>query len=204
MLLANLLVNRSELPSHVVDHPPLLGRVDVRPRLVRVIEKREHAVILVVRERVELVRVALGALRREPQHRLAQAVDAVEHLDHPEFLRDDRSLLVYHAVAEEAGGHDLLLRRVGQKVASDLLHHELVVGHVAVDRGDDPVTPGPHLATKVLLVTVCVGVAGEVEPVPRPLLTESFARKERVNCLLVAAAPEGGDLLGRRRQANEI
>ena len=203
-LRAGLLVGRSELATDVVDRRPLLGRVDVRPRLVGVVEECKQAVILVVRERVELVRVALGALGRQAEHRLAKAVDAVKHLDHPEFLRDDRPLLVDRAIAQEARGDDLLLRRIRQKVAGDLLHDELVVWHVAIDRGDHPVSPDPHLPTEVFFVAVGVGIAGEVEPVPRPLLAIAVAREQGIDRLLVALSLESRKLLGRRRQADEI
>ena len=203
-LRASLLVGCGELAADVVDRGPLLRRVDVRTRLVGVVQERKQAVILVVRERVELMRVALGALGRQSEHRLAEAVDAVEHLDHPEFLRDDRPLLVERAIPQEARGDDLLLRRIRQQVAGDLLDHKLVVGHVAIDRGNHPVAPDPHLATKILFVAVGVGIAGEVEPVPRPLLAVAVAREQGIDRLLIALGLEGGELLGRRRQADEI
>ena len=98
-LRAGLFFSRGELATDTVDRRQLLGRVDVGPRLIGVVQKREQAVIFVVRDRVELVRVALSALGRQPEHRLAEAVDAVKHLDHPEFLRDDRPLLVDRAIA---------------------------------------------------------------------------------------------------------
>ena len=203
-LRAGLFVGSDELAADVVDHRPLLGRVDVGPRLVGVVQKRKQAVILVVRDRIELVRMTLGALGRQPEHRFAEAVDAVEHLDHPEFLRDDRSFLVDRAIAQEARGDDLLLRCIRQKITGDLLHDELVVGHVAVERSDHPVAPDPHLATMIFFVAVGIGIAGEVEPVPCPLLAIAVAREQGIDRLLVAVGLEGGELLGRRRQADEI
>ena len=174
----------------------LLGGVDVRPGLVGVVQEGEQAVVFVVRDRIELVGVALGALRGEAEHRLAHAVDTIEHLRHPELLRNDRALLVEHAVAEEAGGHDLILRRIRQQIACDLLDHELVVGQIAAEGVDHPVAPGPHLARQVFLVAVGVGVAGEVEPVAGPLLAIAGAREQCFDGLVVAVALEGGELVG--------
>ena len=151
---ANLLLGGRDLCPHRGEILQLLGRIDVGAGLVGVVQEGEQSEILVVREWVELVRVALGALRREAEHRLAHAVDPVEHLGHPEFLGDDRPLFVEHAVAEEAGRHDLVLRGVWQQIAGDLLDHELVERQIAIEGGDHPVAPGPHVAGQILLIAV--------------------------------------------------
>ena len=89
----------------------LVGRVDRDVRLVGVVQEGEHPVILFLRERVELVAVALGALDRQPEDALADRVHAVEHRLHAELLGIDAPFLVDHRVAQEAGGHELVLRR---------------------------------------------------------------------------------------------
>lgn len=52
-------------------------------------------------------------------------------------------LLVEHGVAEEAGGDDLVLGRVGEQVAGVLFDDELVVGQVAVEGVDHPIPAKP-------------------------------------------------------------
>ncbi len=89
----------------------LVGRVDGDVRLVIVVEEGEHLVILGLRQRIELVIVALGALNGQAEDALADGVHAVEHRFHAELLRIDAALLVNHRVAQKAGGHDLILRR---------------------------------------------------------------------------------------------
>ena len=121
-------------------------RVDGGAGLVGVVEEGEQAVVLIVRERIELVAVALGALGRDPEHRLAEAVNPIEHLHHPELLRNDRSFLVEHAVAQKTGGHDLVLRGIRKQVAGHLLDHEAIVGEIAVECPDHPIPPHPLLA----------------------------------------------------------
>ena len=108
----------------------LLRRVDGDLRLVAIVEKREHPVVLGVRQRIVLVAVALRTLNRQAQHSLADGVHAVEHRFHAELLGIDAALLVDHRVPQEARRHELVLRGLGQQVAGDLLDEELVVRHV--------------------------------------------------------------------------
>ena len=72
----------------------------------RVVEEGEQPIILLLRERVELVVVALGALDGQAQDALADGVHAVEHGLHAELLGIDAAFLVDHRVAQEAGGDD--------------------------------------------------------------------------------------------------
>ena len=61
-----------------------------------------------------------------------------------------------HAVAQEAGGHDLLGGGVGNEVAGELFGEEGVVAFVLHERVDDPVAPSPHVA--MVVDGVAVGV----------------------------------------------
>ena len=169
-----------------------------------VVEEGEQAVILIVRERIELVGVALGALGGDPEHCLAEAVDPIEHLDHPELLRDDRPFLVEHAVAKESGGHDLVLRGIREQVAGHLLDHEAVVGEIAVDRPDHPIAPRPLLPRRILLVAVGVGIARQIEPVAGPLLAVALASEEFFDRGVVAVTEIRGHVVGRGWQPHDI
>ena len=72
----------------------------------------------------------------------------------------------------EAGGDPLVLGGVGEHVAGDLLDGELVEGHVAVERVDDPVAVFPDFAAIVLFVAVGIGVARQIQPRAGPALAE--------------------------------
>ena len=180
------------------------GRVDRGAGLVGVVEEGEQAEILLVRERIELVGVALGTLGGDPQHCLAEAVDPIKHLDHPELLRNDRPFLVEHAVAKESGGHDLILRGIREQVAGHLLDHEAVVRKIAIDRPDHPVAPGPLLPRRILLVAVGVGIARQIEPVTGPLLAVAVAGEEFFHRGVVAVPEISGHVVGRGRQPHEV
>ena len=184
--------------------PLLLGRIDPRLRFIGVIEKREQPVVFFLSQRVEFVRMALGALRRQAQHGPPETIDAVEHLHHAELLGDDRPLLVDHAIAEESRGDDLLRSRPGQQVSRQLFDQEPIVRHVAVQRVDHPVAPHPLFPRHVLLVSVGVGIACGIEPVPRPLLSESFALQQAFHRRLESILLEACQVGRRRWQADEI
>ena len=136
--------------------------VDRLRGFVRVVNVREHPVVIALADRVELVVVALGALHRQAQHGLADGVHAVEHGLHAELLWIGPALFVDHRIAQEAGCDTLLLGGTRQQVARDLLDHEAVVGHVRVEGVDDPVPVEPDLARLVLLKAVRIGIAGGV------------------------------------------
>ena len=169
-----------------------------------VVEEGEQAEILLVRERIELVGVALGTLGGDPQHCLAEAVDPIKHLDHPELLRNDRPFLVEHAVAKESGGHDLILRGIREQVAGHLLDHEAVVRKIAIDRPDHPVAPGPLLPRRILLVAVGVGIARQIEPVAGPLLAVALTGEELFDRGVVAVAEIRGHVVCRGWQPHEV
>ncbi len=158
-----------------------VGRVDGDVRLVVVVEEREHPVILFLRERIVLVVVALGALDRQAEDALADRVHAVEHGLHPELLGIDAPFFVEHRVAQKTRGDDLVLRRMRQLVAGDLLDDELIVGQVAIQGADDPVAIEPDLPRLVLFVAVGVGIARGVEPDPPPALAVVRRRQQPVD-----------------------
>jgi hypothetical protein len=54
--------------------------------------------------------------------------------------------------------------RIWPKVAGELVDDELVVGLIAVERGDDPIAVFPDLARRVDGVAVGIGVAGNIKP----------------------------------------
>ena len=186
---SQIVFDRANLMQHVGPLLLFLGRVNGDVGLVVVIEESEELVILFLRQRVELVIVALGALDGQAEDALADGVHAVEHGVHAELLRIDAALFVNHRIAQIAGGDDLILRGVGQQIAGQLLHDETVIGQVAVEGVDDPIAIGPDEARLIFLIAVAVGVAGRVKPLPAP----AFRRN--------AATPTGDPPPSHRRPA---
>ena len=76
----------------------------------------------------------------------------------------------------ESGGEFLQGGGVGEKVAGELLDCELIKGGVGIDGVDDPIAiaPGIH-AWAIFFVSITIGIASLVEPVPAP----AFAKMRR-------------------------
>jgi hypothetical protein len=112
-----------------------------------------------------------------------------------------------HVAADKAGGRQLVQRRVGEQIASQLVDGELVKGLVPVERADDPVAIGPHLAFVVQVQAVRVGIAGYVQPVPSYLFAESLGGQVAIDHLFESVrrrvAEERVDLGQCRRQSGE-
>ena len=142
--------------------------LEVAANLVNVVEECEELVELALRDRVELVIVAARAAEREPKKGRAGRADAVDHCFDAILLEIGAPFLIDHRVAMEAGGDELVLRRLWQQISGNLLDHELVEGEIVVECVDDPVTVGPDRARSIDRVAVGVRIAGDVEPVPAP------------------------------------
>ena len=98
--------------------------------------------------------------------------------------------------SEKAGGDERLVGHVIQLVARDLLAQELGVRLVLVERVDDVVAVAPGVYSDVVLLeTVGVGVAGDVEPVAAPAL----AVMRRVEQLLDQPLPGAPLRVGQKR-----
>ncbi len=191
-------------------------------------EDRLHAVVLFLRDRVVLVRVALGALEGEPERGRRDDLHRVfERL----IVISRRVLDVLEVgpagvggAAQIAGGDervDLRRERAGSECGmrggnrsasspANLELEEAVVGHVGVERADDEVAISPGGGAFVVGVENAfgVGVAGEVEPVPAPSFAVMRRGQQRVDeALPGVGAPvgeEGFGLLGRRGKAPEV
>ena len=186
----------------------VVRRINDALRLVVIVDERKHPVVLLLRERIELVVVTLGALDGEAQHALADGVHAVEHRIHAELLRIDSAFLVDHRVAQKAGGDNLFLRRVWQLIARQLLDDELIVRQVAVQRVDHVIAVEPNLAALVLFETVGVRVTRGIEPLPAPALAVVRRTEQALDCCLVSilrlVGEEGVHFGDGWRQADQV
>ena len=154
------------------------------------------------------MRVALGAVEREPHPGGAGSADAVNHGVEAVFVRVGTAFFIEHRVAVEARGDEVVGRGAREEVARELLDAELVVREVGVQGFHDPVAVGPDLARAVFLEAVGVGITGEVEPAAGPALAIAGRSQQAVDELLVGVGRfvvyEGVGFLGRGRDSGEV
>ncbi len=163
------------------DHGRLVGLIGV----CRLVEDRIELVVFLIRERVVLVAVALGAAHRQAHPDLHRGVDAVLDRGHAELLVVGSAFGVGHRVAMKGRGDLLVEGRAWQQVAGDLLDGELVVGKVAVQGVDDPVAIAPDGAERIGAVAGGIGVTCQVQPHPCPPLAEGRVVQEPVDGSLI-------------------
>ena len=98
--------------------------------------------------------VATTAIERQAKPNRAHGLGHVEHIIDAILLGDAAALAIDHVVAVEAGGQNLFVRRIRQKITGQLLNRELIERHVVVERTNHPVAPGPHRTLTVTLIAV--------------------------------------------------
>ena len=143
---------------------------------------RLKGVIVALRDRIELVIVAAGAMDGEAlegahhRHHVVVAIEVLRHEMVDGVLTDaDHEGVVPGAGGEEAEGRNRLWIIGEEDVAGHLLGDEPAIGLVGIEGADHPIAVGPGVgAGMVVVVAVGVGVmsgiepvAGEVFPVPR-------------------------------------
>ena len=203
----------------------LLGRVDGRVLLAvllhagpveeRVVDldvaedRRLHAVVVLLQDRVELVVVAPGAVHGHAEDAAAEGPQHVVEVVVPPLGVVLLAEVHARPRPQEPGGDEGLVGDVVELVARDLLAQELVVGLVVVEGVDDVVAVPPRVvAAVVLLEPRRVGVAGHVHPVTAPALAVVRRVEQPLDQALPGAPPGVGeelvDLLGGRRQPGEV
>ena len=127
-------------------------------------EERPEGVEVPLRERVELMVVALGAAGRLAQPRRADRADAVRQHALLVVLGLGPAFLGGQQQAVETRAHLGLDIGVRQQVARHLLQGETVEALVLVEAPDDVIAVGPDIARRVAVVADGVGVPHHVEP----------------------------------------
>ena len=136
------------------------------------LKDRFESIVIPLRDRVVLVRVALAALQRQAQPHFAQRVGSIDGPFDAILFPINSAFGVDKRVTVKTGGNVLIGGRAGEEVAGNLLDRELIEGHIIVECLDDPVPPTPSVRPRtVRLVAVTVGVASHVKPVAAPSLT---------------------------------
>ena len=171
-------------------------------------EDTVQGVVILDRDRIELVIVAARAGDGQAQEGLGRGVDALIDgvMDVIEALSDGD---------ETEGGETRIVRRdVRNAVGGELLDDELVIRLVFVHRVDDVIAVSPGVGVTVVaeeavslvdLQAARIGVAGGVEPVTGPAFAVVRRGEEEVDLLDVdgfevtgRAAGAGGERVGER------
>ena len=150
-----------------------------------VAEEGGHGVVVTLRPGIELVVVALAAVRGEAHVNPAHRLHAVRRHVHQVLLVDGAAFVCGDVATLEAGGDELRFGWVRQEITGDLFNGELVEGLVVVERTDDPVAIRPHLAVVVEVEAVGVAVAGGIEPVAPTMLAPFLRLHELIHELLI-------------------
>ena len=172
-------------------------------------DRRLERVVVLLRDRIELVVVAARAIDGEAERPLAdRAEDLVEVVVAPlriVLLAEQHA----RAHAQEAGRDEAVVGLAVHLVAGNLLDEEPVVRLVVVERLDHVVAVAPRVRPMhVVLEAGGVGVARDVEPEPAVALAVVRRREQRIDQMLPRVrrlvADERVHLRRRRRQAEEI
>ena len=175
-------------------------------------EERRELVEFARRERVVLVVVALGAAQREAEPRRREVAHAVRRIFGRVFLRLAAAFLRRLQQPIVARRDLLLIRRVRQQVAGDLLDREFGERLVLVERIDHPIAVHPHAPIVVAVIARGISVTDHVEPVDRHAFAEMLRREQPIYHLLIRRSPFSAriiprkriDLFRRRRQPGQI
>ena len=115
------------------------------------------------------MRVALRAIHRQTEKRLAHGVYAINQTFDAKLFGINGAFLVAHRIAQKSRGDFLIECRIGQQVSGQLLDGELIERHVLIHCLDDPITIRPNRARLIFFKSVRVGITRYVKPVPPPL-----------------------------------
>ena len=211
-----------EFVERAGDHDPLVW-IDPVLDVERRVKDRLELVVFLLRDRLELVVVAFGALERQAQQRRADDLDrALEHvvLVDADLVRIAVALAgAILGVAQEVSGDQLIDRLgwrtraatiAGQLVAGQLLADDLIQRPVGVERADDviAISVGQRPVGIGAEVPVGIGVSRGVEPVLPPPLAVSGRGQQAVDQAFVGVQGrvmhELRDRLGLRRQAGQV
>ena len=188
-------------------------RTEVALSMEDTIEDRLDTVVVRLRNGVEFVRVAAGAVDRHTEKALGHAAHQVLHLLFPGLhalglVSLAVAGLVVGAADKHAGGDDAVGHHRLENISGDLLHHEAVIGFVGVEAADHVVSIVPGVVPKpVVLESLALGIARDIQPVPTPVL--SVARRSQQPFDQVAVGPgilvvdEGLHLGGGWRESQE-
>ena len=184
------------------------GIRDSKIGFVLIVEEGEQPIIVLLRNRVELVVVALRARDGEAKKRGSGGRQAVHDGFDAELFRVDAAFLIDLGVAVKSGGDFLIEGCVRQKVSGQLVDDELVERQIAVHGLNDPIAVKPDLTGCIHAIPVRIGITGDVKPPARPAFAVTGRTQQSLDHPLIGVrtvVPEKRVHLGNRgRQAGQI
>ena len=129
-----------------------------------IVEKAEHLVIVLLRNRIILVVMATGTSHRKGHECITHGIGAVHHIFGLVFQFNDSTFHVLLVVPVEGSGDQHVTGWVGQQVSSQLLVDERIVRHVDVEGIDDPIPVGRHVALPVNGIAMGICKPCKVQP----------------------------------------
>ena len=151
-----------------------------------VVEVGVELVKLPLRNRVVLVVVTACTADRQPQPDGGSGLEAIDSVLDLVLVGIGAVFGIAAMIAVEARRDALGQTRIGQQVARELLHRELVEGHVFVEGLDHPIAPPPHVARTVVLVAIGVCVTSGFQPAERHPLSEARRGQQALDRCLVS------------------
>ena len=204
-------------PSHMRRHIRI-----VRPvRAVHPREDRLQRVVIPLRDGVELMIVAAGAVNGETlesAHHRRHHVIAVEHLREPMvegiFAHPHHQRLIPRPGGEKTQRHRGLRVRGKQRIACHLLLHKTGVRLVLVESANHIVAIRPRIRPGVVVVIAMrVRIVRHIQPMPRPMFAVARRGQQAVDKFFIGLMGpirrmglmgESIHLLRRRRQPGEV
>ena len=116
--------------------------------------------------------MALGTTSGHAHPHLHRRVHAIHHCGDPEFLVVGSPLCIGHRIAVEGSGQQLFLRRIRQHVSRQLFDRKLIECQISIDRLYHPVAKRPNRPCLVTFITIGIGEARFIKPVPCPAFSK--------------------------------
>ena len=152
--------------------------------------------------------MALGACHGRSHPGGEGGIHPVHHRHVAELLVIGSALVVGLGISMKGRGDQLTLGRLGQQIARQLFDAELVEGQVVVEGPDDVIPIGPDGPGAVVRIARGIRVAGEIQPHPRPVLTELRSGHQAVDVVSVGiralVGKKGIQVLWGRGQSDQI
>ncbi len=127
------------------------------------VKERVKAVVLVVRDRIVTVFVALGTSERHAEPHAGGCIGSIHRAFDAIFFIGRARFDVSQRIAMESGGDQLVVGWIVEQVTSELFDGELIKRQVAVQCFDNPMPIAPHVrAWSVSVITIAVGIASVV------------------------------------------
>ena len=126
-------------------------------------------------------------IERQPEPNRPHGFGHVHHIVDSIFFGNSPTFAIDHVIATKAGGKFLFQSGIRKHIAGQLPKSKLIEREVCVEGSNNPIAPRPHGSFVVPLVTVGVGVASCVEPIPCHAFSECTRLQKASNHFFVCS-----------------